>query len=76
MTSPKTDADKTSLLLKERIRSVFRHLPKGLAGEEEAVHQLRVSGRRLRVALPLLARKPRGRRVKRALAILRDLTRA
>lgn len=55
---------------------MFRHLPKGLAGEEESVHQLRVSGRRLRVALPVLARKPRGRRVKRALAILRDLTRA
>ncbi len=72
----KTDFEKTSSLLKQRIRTVFRHLPKGLAGEEEAVHQLRVAGRRLRVALPVLARKPRGRRVKRALAILRDLTRA
>jgi len=71
-----TDFEKTSSLLKERIRTVFRHLPKGLAGEEEAVHQLRVAGRRLRVALPVLARKPRGRRVKRALSILRDLTRA
>lgn len=76
MSSPNTDAEKTSSLLKERIRAVFRHLPKGLAGEEEAVHQVRVAGRRLRVALPLLARKPRGRRVKRALVILRDLTRA
>jgi CHAD domain-containing protein len=72
----KTDFEKTSSLLKERIRTVFRHLPKGLAGQEEAVHQLRVAGRRLRVALPELARKPRGRRVRRALAILRDLTRA
>ena len=76
MTSPKTDADKTSSLLKDRIRTVFRHLPKGLGGDEESVHQLRVAGRRLRVALPVLARKPRGRRVKRALVILRDLTRA
>jgi len=76
LSSSNPDADKTSLLLKERIRTVFRHLPKGLAGEEESVHQLRVAGRRLRVALPVLARKPRGRRVKRALVILRDLTRA
>lgn len=76
MASPKTDADKTSSLLKNRIRLVFRHLPKGLGGDEESVHQVRVAGRRLRVALPVLARKPRGRRVKRALVILRDLTRA
>jgi CHAD domain-containing protein len=55
---------------------VFKHLPKALAGDEEAVHQMRVAGRRLRVALPLLAPKPEGRRVRRALAILRDLTRA
>jgi CHAD domain-containing protein len=74
--SPKTDAEETSSLLKGRIRTVFKHLPKGLAGDAESIHQLRVSGRRLRVGLPLLARKPRGRRVKRALAILRDLTRA
>jgi len=74
--SPKTDAEKTSSLLRDRIRAVFRRLPKGLAGEEESVHQLRVAGRRLRVALPLLARKPEGRRVVRALDILRDLTRA
>ena len=76
MTSPKADTEKTSSLLKDRIRTVFRHLPKGLAGDEESVHQLRVAGRRLRVALPLLARKPKGRRVKRALVILRALTRA
>jgi CHAD domain-containing protein len=76
LASPKIDADKTSSLLKNRIRLVFRHLPKGLGGDEESVHQVRVAGRRLRVALPVLARKPRGRRVKRALVILRDLTRA
>src|SRR5688572_6250955 len=34
---------------------------------------MRVSGRRLRVALPLLARKPEGRRVRRALGILRQI---
>jgi len=34
---------------------------------------MRVSGRRLRVALPLLARKPGGRRVRRALGVLRQI---
>ena len=34
---------------------------------------MRVAGRRLRVALPLLARKPEGRRARRALRILRQL---
>ncbi|HSD27332.1 MAG TPA: CHAD domain-containing protein, partial [Vicinamibacteria bacterium] len=62
-------------LLRQRIRGVFRHLPKGLGGDEEAIHQMRVAGRRLRVALPLLARRPDGRRVRRALRVLRTLTR-
>jgi CHAD domain-containing protein len=58
------------------VRAVFDKLPKGLAGDEEAIHQMRVAGRRLRVALPLLARRPEGKRVRRALKILRQLTRA
>jgi CHAD domain-containing protein len=61
--------------LKQRIRGVFRHLPKGLAGDEEAIHEMRIAGRRLRVALPLIARRPDGRRVKRALGVLQQLTR-
>ena len=68
--------DRSTPLLKERIRIVFRHLPKALAGEEEPLHQMRVASRRLRVALPLLARRPRGRRVKQGLLILRAMTRA
>lgn len=73
--SPLT-ADRSTPLLKQRIRGLFRHLPKALAGEEEPIHQMRVTARRLRVALPLLARKPGGRRVRRAQRILRALTRA
>jgi CHAD domain-containing protein len=65
-----------SSLLRERVRRVFREFPGALAGDEEPVHQLRVAGRRLRVALPLLARKSRGRRLRKARRILRDLTRA
>jgi CHAD domain-containing protein len=69
-------ADRATPLLRARVRALFRHLPKALGGNEEEIHQMRVAGRRLRVALPLLARRPHGRRVRRALSILRDLTRA
>lgn len=63
-------------LLKEQMRALFLQVPQGLAGAEEPIHQMRVAGRRLRVALPLLAKKPEGRRVRRALQVLRELTRA
>jgi len=73
MRSP--DSDPTSQLFRLRVRTVFRHYPKAIAGEEEAVHQVRVSGRRLRVALPLLARKPKGKRVRRVSRGIRQLVR-
>jgi CHAD domain-containing protein len=73
---PSKVIDHATPLLKERVRALFRQLPKALAGDEEAIHQMRVAGRRLRVALPLLARKSHGRRVRRARWILRELTRA
>jgi CHAD domain-containing protein len=69
-------ADSTTRLLRAQVRRVFSHLPKALTGEEEQLHQMRVAARRLRVALPLLARKPEGKRARRALRILRDVTRA
>jgi CHAD domain-containing protein len=62
-------------LLRSRIGAVFSHLPKALTGEEEAVHQFRVAGRRLRVALPLCATKPHGRRVRRARRRLQQVIR-
>jgi CHAD domain-containing protein len=63
-------------VLRQRVRFLFRQLPKALAGDEEAIHQMRVGDRRLRAALPLLARKPEGKRVRRALRRLRRLVRA
>jgi CHAD domain-containing protein len=69
-------AEMATPLLKERIRELFLQVPHGLAGNEEAVHQMRVAGRRLRVAIPLLAKKPEGKRVRRGLSVLRQLTRA
>jgi CHAD domain-containing protein len=68
--------DKATPLLRERVRGVFRPLPRALAGDEEALHDMRVGARRLRVALPVLARKPHGRRVRRSLRVLRQVTRA
>src|SRR2546425_2199332 len=73
---PTTIVDHATPLLKAHVRALFRQLPPALAGDEEAIHQMRVAGRRLRVALPLLARKPNGRRVRRARRILRELTRS
>jgi CHAD domain-containing protein len=68
--------DRASVLLEDRVKRVFRELPGAVAGHEEAVHQVRVAGRRLRVALPLLARKGHRPPVGRALRVLRKLTRA
>jgi CHAD domain-containing protein len=73
---PRSGDDRAAALLKERVRRLFREFPGALAGKEEPVHQVRVASRRLRVALPLLAGKARGRRVKRARRILGELTRA
>jgi CHAD domain-containing protein len=67
--------DQGTRLLRERIRSVFSHLPQALAGNEERLHQMRIAARRLRVALPLLARNPDGKKVRRAVRGLRQLTR-
>lgn len=62
-------------LIKVKSLVLFGHFPKALAGDEEAIHQLRVESRRLRVAVSLLADKPQGRRAKRARRLLQRLTR-
>lgn len=73
----RTDASHRPLrLLRERFRELFKPLPKGLAGDEEAIHDMRVGCRRLRAALPVLVRRPASRRTRRALRLLRDLGRA
>jgi CHAD domain-containing protein len=73
--SPVTRDDRSSRLLKDRVTRVFRELPGAVAGHDEAVHQVRVAGRRLRVALPLLACKGDSRMVRRAVKVLRRMTR-
>jgi CHAD domain-containing protein len=63
------------VLLKQKAATLFRHFPFALAGDEEALHQVRVWGRRLRVALRLLSARPDGDRVHRAQRRLAQLTR-
>jgi CHAD domain-containing protein len=75
MTPPAPRGERSTALLQSRIRELFRHVPRALVGDVEAVHQMRVAGRRLRVGLPLLASRPDGKRVRRAIALLRQLTR-
>jgi CHAD domain-containing protein len=60
-------------LLTLRTRELFRVYPKALVGDVEAVHDVRVAARRLRIALALLADRPGGRRARRAQRTLRDL---
>jgi CHAD domain-containing protein len=62
--------------LKERVRTTFEHLPKALAGDRDEIHEMRVAARRLRTALPMLAGKPKGKRVRSAARILRAVARA
>ncbi len=75
MAAPAPPDDRAALLLEDRVKRVFRELPGAVAGQEEPVHQVRVAGRRLRVSLPLLARKGGRRPTSRALRVLRKLTR-
>jgi CHAD domain-containing protein len=61
-------------LLDQLVRRLSAFLPRALAGDERSVHQLRVTARRLRAALPLVAAR-QGRLVRRARRALKRLTR-
>jgi CHAD domain-containing protein len=69
MTSP-------ARLLRDSERKLSREIPRALAGDVEGIHQLRVTGRRLRLALSVLPHKPDSKRVTRARRELRSVTRA
>jgi CHAD domain-containing protein len=71
-----TAAPGAGRVLTLRARELFRVYPRALVGKEEAVHDLRVAARRLRIALTLLAGKPDGRRARRAQRTLRALAAA
>ena len=76
MKPPRQQSDRpTTQFVHEHVQRLFANLPEAQAGQEEPIHQIRVASRRLRVALPVAAQKPAGRRVRRSLKRLRALTR-
>jgi CHAD domain-containing protein len=71
MTSP---ADThTAAILEPWGRQPLEHVAGAVAGDETDIHDLRVSARRLRTVLPILSDDPEGRRVRRAVSLLRAL---
>ena len=49
-------AGRSELLIRQRLGALTRTLPGARAGDVSAIHQARVATRRLREALPLVAR--------------------
>lgn len=68
--------DPATRLLRDRIRHLFKILPAALTFDEEGVHDMRVTTRRLGIMLPVLAVKPGGKRIRRAIRAMRRLRRA
>ena len=66
----------TTRLLQRLARSLKRHLPEAAAGDNTGVHQARVTSRRLREAVPVLATGLKGSKAGKATRKLRRLTRA
>jgi CHAD domain-containing protein len=66
-------AGRSELLIRQRLSALSRSLPAARAGDVPAIHQARVATRRLREALPLVARGSAGRKLART---VRRLTRA
>jgi CHAD domain-containing protein len=65
-------ANPAELLIRQRLAALSRTLPGARKGEVQAVHQARVATRRIREALPLVARGRAGRWLKKS---VRKLTR-
>jgi CHAD domain-containing protein len=66
-------AGRSEVLIRQRLAALSRALPSARAGDVPAIHQARVATRRLREALPLIARGSSGRKLART---VRRLTRA
>ena len=63
----------SELIIRQRLAALSRTLPGALKGDVQAVHQARVATRRIREALPLVARGRTGKSLKKS---VRKLTRA
>lgn len=66
----------TTLLLRRLTLALARHLPKAVSGDDRGVHQARVTSRRLREAVPVLATGLKGSKAGKARRKIRRLTRA
>jgi len=66
----------TTALLQRLSRELKRHLPQAVAGDDLGVHQARVTSRRLREAVPVLATGLTGSKAGKARRKIRRLTRA
>jgi CHAD domain-containing protein len=66
----------TTRLLQRLSRALKRHLPMAIAGNNIGVHQARVTSRRLREAVPVLATGLKGSKAGKATRKIRRLTRA
>ena len=66
----------TTLLLQRLSRALARHLPAAVAGDDRGVHQARVTSRRLRETVPVLATGLEGSKAGKARRKIRRLTRA
>src|SRR5689334_16692063 len=66
----------TRVLLRRLARALNRHLPAAIAGDDLGVHQARVTSRRLREAVPVLATGLHGSKAGKAQRKIRRLTRA
>ncbi len=66
----------TTRLLQRLSRALKRHLPQAIKGDDRSVHQARVTSRRLREAVPVLATGLKGSKAGKARRKIRRLTRA
>ena len=74
MNAPATP--ETTRLLQRLARALKRHLPQAVSGDDRGVHQARVTTRRLREAVPVLATGLKGSKAGKARRKIRRLTRA
>jgi CHAD domain-containing protein len=66
----------TTLLLQRLTKALTRHIPQAVSGDDRGVHQARVTTRRLREAVPVLATGLKNSKAGKARRKIRKLTRA
>ena len=61
-----TDSHPSEVLIRQRLAALTRTLPSATGGDVNAIHQARVATRRVRAALPIVARGSRRRKLKKS----------